>query len=97
MGSGYALRKAINKYGLDNFKKTIICICNTETEAYNKERDLIKKNHANTSNKYYNISEGGNGFTTYDAKKFYEENKDSRLRTIRSIQNKKIVLLNNLD
>lgn len=95
MGSGYALKNATNKYGLENFEKKIICVCNTEEEAYCNERDLIRETNANISREYYNISEGGNGFTSDDARRFYEENKDNRLEIIRELQNKRIVLLNN--
>ena len=34
MGSGKALLKAINKYGIENFSKNILIICESEKEAY---------------------------------------------------------------
>ena len=46
MGSSDILRRAIKKYGINNFKKDIIFICNTEEEAYKKEEYYISLKNA---------------------------------------------------
>lgn len=61
MGSGKALMKAINKYGINNFEKKIVFVCNSEDEAYEKEKEYIFINNAVKSKDYYNLCEGGKG------------------------------------
>ncbi len=95
MGSSKLLSDAIKKYGLCNFKKEIIFICKNENEAYEIERKEIEKVKANESRNYYNISEGGNGFTSDDVKKYWETIREKYLKSIRARQNKKVILINN--
>ena len=64
MGSGKALLKAINKYGVENFSKNIIVVCESEKEAYLEEQRLIKERNAVESNLYYNIVDGGQGISS---------------------------------
>lgn len=61
MGSGKALKLAINKYGIDNFEKKIIGEFDTEAEAYNFEKLIIEELGACENSLYYNIAEGGVG------------------------------------
>ena len=79
MGSGKSLIKALNKYGYNNFKKEILKICNTEQEAYEMEKYFIKKFNAVESREYYNIRDGGQGFSSEDSKRLWE-NEDFRLK-----------------
>lgn len=58
-GSGLRLRRAINKYGKENFKITPIKWCNTLEELNEAERSFIKQYDAQNSEMFYNISEGG--------------------------------------
>ena len=37
MGSGVLMKKALKKYGVDNFSKTILKICDNEEEAFKWE------------------------------------------------------------
>lgn len=61
MGSGKYLWNAYKKYGLNNFQKEVLKICDTEQEALEYEKKLIAKLNATTSSDYYNIAEGGQG------------------------------------
>lgn len=59
LGSGKLLKRAIKKYGKDNFKCEVIKWCETEEELNNSERYYIKEYNAQKSDMFYNISEGG--------------------------------------
>ena len=61
LGSGKYLKLAIKKYGKNNFKKTILEICNNKAQLHIREKYWIKKYNAVESTKFYNISEGGTG------------------------------------
>ena len=59
LGSGVLLRKAIKKYGKENFKKTVVCFADTFEELNEMEKSVIKTLNANNSDNFYNIEEGG--------------------------------------
>lgn len=61
MGSSKPLRKAYEKYGIENFSKEIIKFFNTTDEAFNYERDVVNENLINDP-KCYNIQVGGKYF-----------------------------------
>lgn len=61
-GSGKRLNLAIKKYGIDNFKKEIIEICNNLEQLNDREKFWIKE--LNAINEGYNISLGGDGGDT---------------------------------
>jgi hypothetical protein len=56
MGSGKLLKLAIAKYGVDNFKKEILHIFNSEADMNAKEKELVV-----VSESTYNLIEGGHG------------------------------------
>ncbi len=56
MGSGKLLRRAINKYGMDNFNKEILHIFNNESDMNAKEKELVV-----ISEESYNLCPGGHG------------------------------------
>lgn len=56
MGSGKVLKRAIKKYGLENFTKTILHIFDNEEDMKNKEKELVV-----ISEDTYNLLEGGHG------------------------------------
>jgi group I intron endonuclease len=58
-GSGYAIKKSIKKYGKNNFKKEVICICKSEKEWNEKEIFYIKKENSFING--YNMTKGGEG------------------------------------
>ena len=72
MGSGVYLIKAQNKYGIENFKKEVIEICETEQKAYEREKYWINKYNAVENDKFYNLVDGGYGFTSQDNKRIRE-------------------------
>lgn len=59
LGSGTIIKRAIKKYGVENFKKEILELCNSKEEMDEKEKYWIKE--LKTIKHGYNISEGGNG------------------------------------
>lgn len=61
LGSGKTLKKAIKKYGKDNFKKIILEKCNTYEELNEKEKYYIDFYNAIDSDNFYNLVEGGRG------------------------------------
>ena len=61
LGSGVLLKKAINKYGRDNFKKEIIEWCASLEESNEREKYWIEKLDALNPNIAYNIATGGDG------------------------------------
>lgn len=61
LGSGIYLKRAINKYGKENFKKEILDICYSLEEQNQKEKEWIEKYNAVEDNMFYNIASGGDG------------------------------------
>lgn len=61
LGSGSLLKKAIEKYGKENFKKEILKEFSNEEDTRNYERYLIEKCNAVKSPEYYNLGPGGYG------------------------------------
>jgi len=59
LGSGTIIKRAIKKYGKENFKKKILEKCKTKFELDEKEKFWIKE--LNVINDGYNMSEGGDG------------------------------------
>lgn len=60
MGSGKLLKRAIAKYGIENFKKEILHILDNEIEMNAKEKQLVIVNEST-----YNLNEGGHGGFSY--------------------------------
>lgn len=63
MGSGTRLKKAIEKYGIENFKKEIIKQCENRNEAYKLESTFVTEALIKDNN-CYNIILGGEQFNT---------------------------------
>jgi group I intron endonuclease len=64
IGSGTYLKRAIKKYGIQNFKKEILFVFNTPTEMYAKEKEIVNRLFIESENTY-NIMEGGSGGFDY--------------------------------
>jgi hypothetical protein len=58
LGSGFKLKKAIKKYGADNFKKEILFTFDTLNEALIMERKIVNQEFINR-NDVYNMTVGG--------------------------------------
>lgn len=60
MGSGTLLKRAIEKYGIENFRKEILHVFSTEEEMNAKEKELVV-----ICEQSYNLNEGGAGGFSY--------------------------------
>lgn len=61
LGSGTALRRAIKKYGIENFQKEILEECNDLDQLDIREAYWINIYNAVNSKEYYNLRPGGTG------------------------------------
>lgn len=64
LGSGKILKRAIDKYGKENFTKTILFISKDDEENSEKEKYFINLYNAVSNPLFYNIHEGGKGGNT---------------------------------
>jgi hypothetical protein len=64
MGSGVNIKRAIKKYGIQNFKKEYIAIFNSADEMFDLEFMLVNEDFVKSGNTY-NIVTGGNGGFDY--------------------------------
>lgn len=62
MGSGKLLRASIEKYGIENFKKHILIMCETSEEACEYETAIVDENFILDENTYNLRLGGGGGF-----------------------------------
>lgn len=61
LGSGALLKKAINKYGKENFKREILSFHNSEIEAYEEEKLKAKELNVRFRDDFYNLTDCGEG------------------------------------
>ncbi len=73
MGSGVYINRAYDKYGVENFKKEILFIFDTQKEMYDKEAELVVIGESS-----YNIMEGGHGGWSFARTQFTEETVEKR-------------------
>lgn len=85
-GSGLLIKRAIKKFGIENFKKEILCECGSNQELCEKEQYWIKKFDSNNLKKGYNISEGGDGGDVISN----HPNKDEIIKKISNAMKKRI-------
>ena len=86
MGSGKLIKKAHKKYGIENFKKNVLYICESDALAYAKEKELIESVEAWNNDMYYNLDGGGRGTGSGKAHPLYgthlSEDRKEKLRQI---------------
>lgn len=63
LGSGVALKKAIQKYGKENFYREIVEFCKCESEMYLKEEKIVVEHYK--KEECYNMNVGGKGGWNY--------------------------------
>ena len=61
LGSGNLIKSAIKKYGKENFKRRILCMCDSEEEVFEMESYYIDMVLAYDNPNYYNLIPGGKG------------------------------------
>jgi hypothetical protein len=64
-GSGSNIKKAIKKFGIENFEKTILYNFDNKYDMLNKEREIVNEEFIERGDTY-NIILGGTGFNTTD-------------------------------
>jgi hypothetical protein len=62
LGSGLGIKRAIKKYGKNNFIREVVAECSTDQEAFDVEESLSKKWNVVSDPKWYNNTIGGKGF-----------------------------------
>ena len=65
IGSGSLLKRAIKKYGIENFETEVLELCQSKESLNEKEIYWIDKLNATNKNIAYNISKGGDGGDTF--------------------------------
>ena len=78
MGSGKLFKRAVGKYGKENFVKEVLFIFDTAEEMFAKEKEIVNKLFIE-SNNTYNIMEGGRGSFSHineSGKNLYGQNGD---------------------
>ena len=96
MGSGTNIRRAIKKYGKENFTKYVIEIFDTPEKMFEMETILVSDEFLDSS-KSYNINKGGLGSFDHINKNYWTEEKRSDIwKNIHSYTKEKRVESNKL-
>lgn len=88
LGSGKAFRRAVNKYGVDNFTKEYLFIFDNEEDMNNKELELVSEEFIKEDTNY-NLRIGGDGGweyanTKYPKSAFYGKTHKAKAKKILS-------------
>ena len=74
LGSGRDLLKAINKYGIINFNKDILELCENKETLNDREIYWINKYNAVDNKNFYNLAYGGAGGDTFSGLSIEDQN-----------------------
>ena len=69
MGSGKLIKRAMKKYGIENFKKEILFDFETEAEMNSKEKEIVNEDFLLRGD-VYNLMPGGSGGFSYAMEKW---------------------------
>jgi hypothetical protein len=86
IGSGIALKRAVAKYGLENFDHTILKRFKTREEAFAYEDRFLKLYKISSLKNSYNIKDSGEGGDTFTN----SPNKEERRLAMSEIQKKRL-------
>lgn len=64
LGSGFLLKKAIKKYGKENFKKEILEECSSEEELKQREEYWLNYYDVKNNSNFYNLTNSSTGYTS---------------------------------
>lgn len=94
MGSGKRIRAAIAKYGISNFKKTILKFCSSLAEVLEAEKEIVTEDFCHRTDTY-NIAVGGKcggslvaGKTPEELAIWYKHISDSRRIQAQSVESR---------
>lgn len=91
-GSGKLIRRAFEKYGIENFKTELIKWCETRSDINKYEKIYISIYHSNDLTVGYNISKGGDGGDTFSG--LTNDEKEHRRKKMKTSMSGRIVINN---
>lgn len=77
MGSGKLIRRSIKKYGIENFKKEILYVLESELSAYEKEKEVVNEEFVLRKDTY-NLISGGDCFESINSNIEFRKNKNKK-------------------
>lgn len=87
LGSGYLLKKAISKYGRENFKKEILFYCKDLKDLAKTEKEIVTESICKDPSSY-NLAIGGHGGNTHAGWDDYRRDEFKKLQSeIKSREN----------
>lgn len=100
LGSGYLLKKAITKYGVEAFEKEVLFVFDNPEEMFEKEAELVNEEFLARPD-IYNIKLGGQGGWDYINKNGFNRkrgpvSKETREKISGSLKNRKNPIMSQL-
>lgn len=82
-GSGKRLKDAIRKYGVENFNKEILKVCESYDELIHLEKEIVTEELVRC-NQCYNLALGGHGGYTFYKNRNYKHTNESKEKISRA-------------